>query len=169
MLHSPEASEALLSRLRAIAKQNADNGPQTGIFTDGSCTPNPGPGGWGAVAVAGGRIEWTAYGGEADTTNNRMEMSALIAALERLPEESTATLYSDSNLCVRTLNEWAAGWERRGWKRSGGEQVKNVDLVRTAYNLHRARPNVSIKWLKAHAGATWNEVADELASEQWGR
>ena len=80
------------------------------------------------------------------------------------PATSSATVFSDSSLCVKTLNEWARSWESRGWKRAGGEEVKNEDLVRAAYALVKRRPNVRIAWLRGHAGATWNEYADTLAS-----
>ena len=104
-------------------------GPDTGIFTDGSCDPNPGPGGWGLVWVEAGQIREERNGREADTTNNRMELTALIEALELLAEDARVSVYSDSQLCVKTVNEWAAGWERRGWKRKSGP-IKNLDLVR---------------------------------------
>ena len=166
VMRSEAAPDSKLSaRLAKLTRRHAGIGPQSGIFCDGGCSPNPGPGGWGVVSVRDAQVEWLAYGHESSrTTNNRMELCALIAALERLPPDSAATLYSDSNLCVRSLNEWAAGWERRGWRRSGGQPVENVDLVRCAYQLARSRPKVSIQWLRGHSGATWNEYADALAS-----
>ena len=103
-----------------------------------------------------------------ETTNNRMELSAIIAALERLPFDTQRTIYSDSNLCVRSLNEWAPGWEKKGWRKADGKKVENEDLVRQAYGLYRSRPNVKLVWLKGHAGGTWNEVADALAGA-WAR
>ena len=126
--------------------------------------PNPGPGGWGVVAVRDGDVLWQARGHAASTTNNRMEMSAIVYALDRLGAAEDATIYSDSNLCVRTLNEWAEGWERNGWKRGAKkEPVENEELVREAWALKQARPRVALQWIKAHDGSTWNEYADALA------
>jgi ribonuclease HI len=137
--------------------------PQTGVFTDGACVPNPGPGGWGAVYVVDGTIVDEAHGDDPDTTNNRMEFTALIEGARLVPEGTAVPVYSDSNLAVRTINEWAAGWEARGWKRKSGP-VENVDLVRSAYAVYRKRPELDLKWIKAHVGFTWNEYADRLAN-----
>lgn len=141
----------------------SDAGPQTGVFTDGSASPNPGPGGWGVVWVVDGEVVDEAAGTDPDTTNNRMELEALIRAVELVPEGTEVTLYSDSNLAVRTMNEWAAGWKRRGWKRKRGP-VENLDLVRPLYEALQARPELTLAWIKAHAGHTWNEWADDLAT-----
>ena len=138
-------------------------GPFDGVFTDGACTGNPGPGGWGVVQVKDDVILAELSGHDADTTNNRMEMKALIAALEMLPEDSDTTIWSDSNLCVKTLNEWAAGWQKRGWKRKTGP-VENLDLVKKAYALFQRHPKVRIRWIKAHNGSRYNEYADSLAT-----
>ena len=138
-------------------------GPDTGIFTDGSCEPNPGPGGWGWVWVQAGEIIQQGAGGVPDTTNNRMELTALIEAYQALREDAQVTIYSDSQLCVNTINQWAAGWERRGWKRKGGE-IKNLDLVKKLWALSGSHPRVSLEWIKAHDGSRWNEYADALAS-----
>jgi len=137
--------------------------PQTGVFTDGGCVPNPGPGGWGAVYVVDGEIVAEKHGHDPDTTNNRMELTALIEGSRLVPEGTAVTVYSDSNLAVRTINEWAAGWEARGWKRKTGP-VENADLVRQAYGAYRKRPELDLKWIKAHVGFTWNEYADRLAN-----
>jgi len=137
--------------------------PTTGVFTDGSSVPNPGPGGWGAVYVVDGEVLAEACGAEADTTNNRMELMALIRAVELVPEGTPMTVYSDSNLAVQTINEWAQGWEKRGWKRKSGP-VENLDLVKAAYAAYRARPELDLVWIKAHVGFTWNEYADALAN-----
>lgn len=137
--------------------------PDTGVFTDGGASPNPGPGGWGAVYVRDGAIVAEAHGAEPDTTNNRMELTALIEALKLVPEGTAATVYSDSNLAVRTITEWAAGWEKRGWRRKSGP-VENLDLVRRAYNGFRGRPELKLHWIKAHASSRWNEYADALAN-----
>ena len=137
--------------------------PQTGVFTDGGCVPNPGPGGWGAVYVVDGEIVTEKHGHDPDTTNNRMELTALIEGSRLVPQGTAVTVYSDSNLAVRTINEWAAGWEARGWKRKTGP-VENVDLVRQAYGVYRKRPELDLRWIKAHVGFTWNEYADRLAN-----
>jgi ribonuclease HI len=137
--------------------------PDTGVFTDGGCVPNPGPGGWGAVYVVDGAIIEEAHGHDADTTNNRMELKALIEGTKLVPEGTPITVYSDSNLAVRTINEWASGWEARGWKRKTGP-VENLDLVRDAYTVFRTRPELELRWIKAHVGYTWNEYADRLAN-----
>jgi len=137
--------------------------PTSGVFTDGSAVPNPGEGGWGAVYVVDGDVvaESRGYGGE--TTNNRMELTALIHAVDLVPPGTEVTVYSDSNLAVRTINEWAAGWEKRGWRRKSAP-VENVDLVKAAYQAYKARPELTLVWIKAHVGFTWNEYADELAN-----
>ena len=138
-------------------------GPQEGVFTDGSSVPNPGPGGWGVVWVRGGQIVAERSGHHPATTNNRMELTALIEALKLLPEDAETTVWTDSRLCVDTIETWAAGWERNGWKRKTGE-IKNVELVRELYALRRARPGCRLAWIQAHAGHRWNEYADSLAS-----
>jgi ribonuclease HI len=154
-----------LSREEVLAHYTA--GPRTGIFTDGSCEPNPGPGGWGFVWVEEGEILQEKCGHDPDTTNNRMELMAIIEALETLPADGVFSVYSDSQLCVRTVNEWAAGWEKRGWKRKTGP-IKNLDLVKRLWALAQAKPDVDLKWIKAHDGSRWNEYADALASS-WSR
>ena len=140
-----------------------DAGPTTGVFTDGSCSGNPGPGGWGAVRVVDGRIVEERYGSDPDTTNNRMELTAMAEGLAMIPAGEQAEVYSDSRLVVQTLTGWAAGWERRGWKHADGE-VKNLDLVQRAYALAKARPAARIQWIRAHDGSRWNEYADALST-----
>lgn len=139
------------------------DGPTTGVFTDGACEGNPGPGGWGFAWVEDGRVVREACGGARETTNNRMELTALIHAYEALPRDAEVTVYSDSELCVKTVNEWAAGWEKRGWTRKGGP-IKNLELVRRLYDLARAHPRVTLRWIKAHDGSRWNEYVDALAA-----
>jgi ribonuclease HI len=138
-------------------------GPKTGVFADGSCEGNPGPGGWAAVWVEGDRIVREEHGVDPSTTNNRMELSALIAAYRMLPGDSSIDVYSDSQLCVKTVNEWAEGWEQRGWRRKGGA-IANLELVKELWALAQAHPRVKLNWLKAHDGSRWNEYADALAS-----
>ena len=143
--------------------QRYTSGPKSGVFTDGSCEGNPGPGGWGFVWVENDEIVQEKYGRDGDTTNNRMELTALIQALRVLPEDAEAAVYSDSQLCVKTVNEWAAGWEQRGWRRKSGP-IANLELVKQFYALAGARPGVRIEWIRAHDGSRWNEYADALAS-----
>lgn len=143
------------------------DGPQSGVFTDGGSHPNPGPGGWGMVWVEDGEIQSHAHGHEAETTNNRMELTALIAAFEALPEDAEVVVYSDSRLCVDTITKWAPGWERKGWKRKG-DPLKNLDLVKPLLALFRAHPQCKLQWIAAHSGYRWNEYADSLASA-WRR
>lgn len=137
--------------------------PQTGLFADGACSGNPGPGGWGVVWARDGEVLAERNGGEQRTTNNRMELRALIEAFRMLPADSEETIWSDSNLCVRTILEWAPTWERLGWKRKTGP-VENLELVRELLGLARAHPRVRLRWLKGHAGQRWNEHADRLAT-----
>jgi ribonuclease HI len=137
-------------------------GPKSGVFTDGSADPNPGPGGWGAVYVRDDQIIAEAHGDEPDTTNNRMELTALIAGFDLVPDGEQATVYSDSNYCVKMINEWAAGWARNGWRRKAGP-VKNLDLVKALYERAQARPELELRWIRAHDGSRWNEYADALS------
>jgi len=139
------------------------SGPSSGIFTDGSCEPNPGRGGWGFVWVEDNEILKSGHGADPDTTNNRMELTALIEAYKILPADGLFTAYSDSQLCVNTINLWAEGWEKRGWKRKGGA-IANLDLVQELYALAKAKPGITLEWIRAHDGARWNEYADALAS-----
>lgn len=137
-------------------------GPETGIFTDGSCQGNPGPGGWGVVVVEKGRIVAEKNGFDPSTTNNRMELTAIIEGLKLATADRT-TLYTDSNLAVNTLTKWAKGWEAKGWKRPQGP-VANLDLVQAAWELVKAKPQVAIEWVPGHSGYTWNEYADQLST-----
>lgn len=137
--------------------------PDDGVFTDGSATPNPGPGGWAAVRVVAGEVVAEASGADPDTTNNRMELTALLEGLRLVPAGEPAVLHSDSQLAVRTVNEWAPAWEARGWRRSRGP-VENLDLVRPLVEALRARPEVRVAWVRAHVGHRWNEYADRLAA-----
>ena len=138
--------------------------PKSGVFTDGSAVPNPGEGGWGAVYVLDGTVKGEASGHGGETTNNRMELTALIEAFDLVPVGVQTKVYSDSKLAVQTINEWAEGWKRRGWKRKSGP-VENLDLVKSAYEAYQSRPELDLVWIKAHVGYTWNEYADELANK----
>jgi ribonuclease HI len=147
--------EEVLKRYRA--------GPKTGVFTDGSCDGNPGPGGWAFVWVDDDRILARKSGLDSATTNNRMELTALIEAYRALPMDQEITLYSDSQLCVKTINEWAAGWEKRGWRRKAGP-VANLELVKELYALAKSHPRARLRWIRAHDGSRWNEYVDAVAS-----
>lgn len=140
------------------------DGPQTGVFTDGASEGNPGPGGWGAVLVADGRVIAEDHGSDAHTTNNRMELTAMISGLEMLPTDTDTDIYTDSQLVVNILTKWAEGWEARGWKKKSPGPIANLELVQRAYELARARPKARIRWIKAHSGYRWNEYADSLAT-----
>lgn len=151
----------------AAVLERYTDGPDTGVFTDGSADPNPGPGGWGAVYVVAGVIQAEDWGHEPETTNNRMELTALLRGVELVPEGVPTTLYTDSRLVVDTVTKWAPGWEARGWRRKAGP-VKNLDLVRPLVERLRERPELELSWLPAHSGLRWNEYADSL-STAWRR
>jgi len=153
--------EENLSVAEVLAKYTS--GPVDGVFTDGAAEPNPGAGGWGAVYVANNQIIGELWGHEPYTTNNRMELSALINGCALVPEGKKVVLYTDSQLCVSTINEWAKGWEARGWKRKGGE-IKNLELVQELYGICKRRPELELRWIAAHSGNRWNEYADALAT-----
>ena len=138
-------------------------GPGSGVFTDGSAVPNPGPGGWGVVWVEHGEIQAQRHGHDPDTTNNRMELQALIEAFKMLPEDAATGVLTDSRLCVNTITQWAPGWERKGWKRKSGP-LKNLELVQELLTLSRAHPKCDLVWIAAHSGYRWNEYADSLAT-----
>lgn len=164
------------SRGKSLAEENLTtaevldkyaDGPSSGVFTDGSAIPNPGPGGWGAVYVDDGEVVAQAHGHDPETTNNRMELTAVIQGARLVPDGTAATVHTDSRLVVDTITKWAAGWQRRGWKRKTGE-VMNLDLVKEAYAIYSARPELELVWIAAHSGQRWNEYADSL-STAWMR
>jgi ribonuclease HI len=131
------------------------------IFTDGACLNNPGPGGWGAVVRRGGRTT-EIYGGEAATTNNRMEIMAAIQALESVTRPSAVHLYTDSVYLRKGITEWVLAWRRNGWQTKARTPVKNVDLW-TRLDTAAKRHAVEWFWVKGHAGHAGNERADALA------
>ena len=135
-------------------------------YTDGACSGNPGPGGWGVLmlAVEGGAVikERTLMGGEGQTTNNRMELMAAISALEALTKPSDLTIVTDSAYVKNGVTEWIFAWKRKNWRTAGGAAVKNVDLWQRL-DAAQAPHRVSWKWIKGHAGHAQNERADELA------
>ena len=131
------------------------------IYTDGACSGNPGPGGWGAILIARGQ-EKELKGGEAATTNNRMEMTAAIRALEALTRPCSVELHTDSQYLRQGVTEWLTNWKRRGWRTADNKPVKNEDLWREL-DAVRARHEVSWRWVKGHNGHPLNERADALA------
>ncbi|HUT40431.1 MAG TPA: ribonuclease HI [Gammaproteobacteria bacterium] len=136
---------------------------ETEIFTDGACRGNPGPGGWGVLLRHNGH-EKTLYGAEAQTTNNRMELMAAIAALESLKRPCRVHLVTDSQYVQKGIEEWLAGWKRRGWKTAARKPVKNVDLWQ---RLDRAASDHVVRWtwVRGHSGHEENELADRLANQ----
>ena len=133
------------------------------IHTDGACKGNPGPGGWGAVLQAGGGHEKELWGGEANTTNNRMELTAAIMALEALKRPCKVELHTDSKYVMQGITEWMRGWKARGWLTADKKPVKNADLWRRLDEA-RQRHEVKWRWVKGHAGHALNERADQLAN-----
>jgi len=132
------------------------------IFTDGACRGNPGPGGWG-VLLRYGEHERELYGGEADTTNNRMELQAAIEGLRALSEPCRVTLTTDSVYVKNGITSWLPGWKAKGWKTASRKPVKNVDLWQ-ALDEQNQRHQVSWEWVKGHSGHPENERADQLAN-----
>lgn len=132
------------------------------IFCDGACRGNPGPGGWGAL-LRSGTQEKRLYGGAADTTNNRMELTGAIEALRALKKPCRVVLWTDSQYVKKGMTEWLAGWKARGWKNAAKEPVKNVDLWQQL-EQEAARHQIDWRWVKGHAGHAGNELADQLAN-----
>jgi ribonuclease HI len=132
------------------------------IYTDGACKGNPGPGGWGTILRFRGK-EKELFGGEPNTTNNRMEMTAVIQGLTALTRPCTVVIYTDSQYVQKGISEWIHGWKKRDWKTANKEPVKNADLWQQLDAL-AARHQVTWRWVKGHAGHPENERADELAN-----
>ena len=133
------------------------------IWTDGACSGNPGPGGWGVILVAGDRRK-ELFGGEAMTTNNRMELMAAITALEALKKSCDVVLHIDSQYVRQGITQWIHGWKRNGWRTADKKPVKNAELwqrLEEAAKRHR----IDWRWVRGHAGDAMNERADELARE----
>ena len=137
--------------------------PKVLIYTDGACSGNPGPGGWGAVMISGAH-ERELCGGEPGTTNNRMELMAAIQALEALTKPCKVELHTDSQYVQKGIHEWIHSWKRRGWLTADKKPVKNDDLWKRL-DAARLRHEVDWRWVKGHAGHELNERADELARE----
>ena len=137
--------------------------PHVVIHTDGACSGNPGPGGWGAILAFGDR-EKELKGGETLTTNNRMELMAAIQALEALTRDCRVELHTDSTYVMKGISEWIHNWKRRGWMTADKKPVKNDDLWKRL-DAARLRHQVDWRWVKGHAGHELNERADQLARE----
>lgn len=132
-------------------------------FTDGACRGNPGPGGWG-VLLRFNDHEKRMYGGEAETTNNRMELMAVIQALESLKKDCVVKVTSDSQYVLKGITEWMVNWKKRGWKTAAKKPVKNVDLWQRLDKACESH-NIEWAWVKGHSGHIENEIADELANQ----
>ena len=133
------------------------------IYTDGACSGNPGPGGWGAILMYGTERK-EMHGGEAESTNNRMELLAAISALEALKRPSEVALYTDSKYVMDGITSWIYGWKRNGWKTADKKPVKNLELWQRLDEARRVH-KIEWHWVKGHAGHPENERADELARE----
>lgn len=140
---------------------------QVEIFTDGACKGNPGPGGWGAL-LRMGEHEKEIAGGEAETTNNRMELTAAIRGLGALTEPCRVELYSDSKYVLDGMTKWVEGWKKRGWVNASKKPVRNADLWHELIDV-AARHEVSWHWVRGHSGHPENERADQLASDEADR
>ena len=132
------------------------------IFTDGACRGNPGPGGWGAL-LRKGKHEKELWGGALDTTNNRMEMTAVIESLKALKKPSEVVLTTDSQYVRKGITEWIVGWKKRNWMTAAKQPVKNVDLWKEIDAL-AAKHTVDWRWVKGHSGHAENELVDQLAN-----
>ena len=133
------------------------------IYTDGACRGNPGPGGWGALLQFGSK-EKQLYGGESLTTNNRMELRAVIEALSALKRPCNVSVTSDSTYVLKGINEWLPNWKKRGWLTSGKKPVKNEDLWKSLDSLKSVH-NIEWHWVKGHSGHLENELVDQLANK----
>jgi ribonuclease HI len=146
-----------------VTAAKAGTKPAIVIYTDGACSRNPGPGGWGAILISG-KHRKEICGGEPQTTNNRMELTAAIAALEALKRPSHVDLHTDSEYVKKGISEWIHAWKQRGWRTAARTPVVNADLWRRL-DAARERHEVRWHWVRGHAGHTQNERADELARE----
>ena len=136
-------------------------GKQVDIFTDGACSGNPGPGGWGTI-LRYGDAEKEMSGGEGETTNNRMELTAVIKGLQALTKPCRVTVHTDSKYVMDGATKWLDGWVKKGWKTASKKKVKNQDLWETLYQEMK-KHDLSWIWVKGHSGHAENERADELA------
>ena len=143
-------------------RMDNDKMHEVDIFTDGACRGNPGPGGWGAWLVCGPH-EKELYGGQANTTNNRMELMAVIEALRALKKPCRVVLHTDSQYVKKGMTEWIAQWKARGWRTADKKPVKNADLWQELDQASRLH-SIEWRWVKGHAGHEGNEKADQLAN-----
>ncbi len=135
------------------------------VFADGACEPNPGPGGWGVTVFRDGVELSSKHGGDANTTNNRMELTGLLKGIEAAKAlGEPAILWCDSQYAVKGANEWMHNWKKRGWKKPGNEEVKNLELWQMIDAALSGADQVTIRWCKGHAGIAGNERADELSN-----
>lgn len=133
------------------------------LFTDGACKGNPGPGGWGAL-LRYGDVEKELFGGEANTTNNRMELMAAIEGLKALKRPCSVVLTTDSQYVMKGINEWLAGWKKKGWRNAAKQPIKNQDLWQQL-DAECQRHQVEWRWVRGHTGHAENERADQLANK----
>jgi len=147
---------------RATTRAREEGARAVVIYTDGACKGNPGPGGWGALLVAGDHVK-EIHGGELLTTNNRMELTAVIRALESLTRECDVELYTDSQYVKQGIESWIHGWKRNGWKTADRKPVKNAELWREL-DSQAARHRVRWHWVRGHSQDAGNERADALAN-----
>jgi len=134
------------------------------IYTDGACSGNPGPGGWGSVILSEKKSETRISGKEENTTNNRMELMAPIMALRKIKKSSKITIYTDSTYLKNGITIWIKSWEKNGWQSANKKPIKNKDLWVTLNELSK-KFSIDWKWVKSHAGNKYNEIADRLATE----
>ena len=142
---------------------NSEKMTEVEIYTDGACRSNPGPGGWGVWMVSGPH-EKELFGGELNTTNNRMELTAVITALRALKRPCRVVLHTDSQYVQKGISEWIVGWKARGWRTADKKPVKNADLWQALDEATR-RHDIQWRWVKGHAGHEGNERADRLANQ----
>ena len=147
--------------MTVVGKSSGQGSPRVRIYTDGACSGNPGPGGWGAVLLYNGERK-EICGGEIDTTNNRMELEATIQALQALKRRSTVALFTDSRYVTDGITQWIDGWKARGWRTAGKKPVKNMDLWQLL-DAQTSNHDVTWHWVKGHDGDRENERADALA------
>ena len=147
--------------MTVVGKSSGQGSPRVRIYTDGACSGNPGPGGWGAVLLYNSQRK-EICGGEIDTTNNRMELEATIQALQALKRRSTVALFTDSRYVTDGITQWIDGWKARGWRTAGKKPVKNMDLWQLL-DAQTSNHDVTWHWVKGHDGDRENERADMLA------
>ncbi|MCP3871892.1 MAG: ribonuclease HI [Desulfobacteraceae bacterium] len=162
----PHQIPSLKVKPKVTPKSDHNEDPQITIYTDGSALGNPGPGGYGIVSVKDGVTKEISQGYK-HTTNNRMEMMAVITALEQLEDatDRPITIFSDSKYVLDSITKgWAVGWRKKGWKKSDGKPALNIDLWKRMLDVVKKFSDLSFQWVKGHAGNPMNELADDLAN-----